>query len=175
MSRYSLIHPSIACGASLLLLVAGCAMEPTGVSNGVQNQPPGTTDPVSYSLALGPLGPIAAGTENTECVIERLGNPTPIEVDTIHTVLSDTTHHLSVYAVNDTVEQKTPFQCAPLAGSSPLVFTHDKDGLVTYPAGAGISLDTNQMIRLELHYANASLDPVMVSASITMTATPDGK
>jgi hypothetical protein len=140
--------------------------------------PPDMAGWETYSLNFGPIGPVPAGTENTQCVIERLGNPAPIHVNTMHNILGDASHHMIVYKVNDTVEQKTPFDCQPFTDTldpskgSPLVVTQKKDDLLTLPAGVGFSLDANQMVRLELHYINASPNPVMVSASTTMVAMP---
>lgn len=135
----------------------------------------------TYTVNFGPIGPIAPGTEATECVIKRLGNPMPIHVNTIHNVLGDASHHMIVYKVSDTTEQTTPMKCHPFTDAldptmgSPLVITQKKDDLITLPEGVGFSLDANQMLRVELHYINASPNPVMVQASTTMVAMPDAQ
>ena len=56
---------------------------------------------------------VLAGVEQTQCVVMRLGNAAPLHIGAVHNKLGDTSHHLIVYRVNDTVEKPTPFPCKP--------------------------------------------------------------
>jgi hypothetical protein len=119
-------------------------------------------------------------TEDTQCVVMRLGNATAIHVGGIHNQLGPASVQMILYAVTDTTEQTTPFDCTPLAsvfsqvGMTPLTITQAPDEQLTFPAGVGVALAANQMMRIELHYANLSpTDPATVQAISTLTTMPD--
>jgi hypothetical protein len=145
----------------------------TGASSGT-----GSTLGESYSVEFGPVT-VPSGKENTQCMVLRLNNPALLHVGQIHNELSQGSHHLIVYRTNDTVEQKTPFDCQPFSDTlhpekgSPLMITQKHDEVLTPPKGVAFTLQANQMIRLEMHYINASADPVDVHAKATFTAIPD--
>jgi hypothetical protein len=134
----------------------------------------------TYTIHFPPTQ-IAAGVENTNCVVVRLGNTTPIHVGQIHSQLGPGTVQMILYAVPDTTEQTTPSYCAPLtwvssppAGTKPLTIVQNPDETLSYPGGVGVALAANQMIRIELHYANASpTDPITVQTTSTLTTMPD--
>lgn len=144
----------------------------------------GSTEPVkkaaqpAMTLSF-PSIAVPAGFEKTQCVVMRLGNTVPLHVGAVHNVLGETSHHLIVYRVNDTVEQRTPFPCKPFTDTldpskgSPLMVTQKHDDLLTLPSGVAYSLDVNQMIRLEMHYINASASEKNVSATTTMIPISD--
>jgi hypothetical protein len=137
-----------------------------------------TAPPGSYTLTWGPLQ-VPASTENTQCVVKRLGNMNKLHVGTIHNVLTQNSHHMIVYRVNDTTEQPTPFPCKPFtntlnpANGSPLMITQKKDEILTLPDGVAYTLDANQMIRLEMHYINPGASTVTVEGTSTFTPIPD--
>ena len=128
----------------------------------------------SYSLTFGPIA-VAAGSEHTQCIVQRLGNPMPLHVGSVHNRLGTASHHMVVYRVNDTVEQTTPFDCQPfqdtLSGNgAPVMISQKSDDTLELPEGVAYTLDANQMIRIEMHYINATSAPVMLTSSTTMTA-----
>jgi hypothetical protein len=124
-----------------------------------------------------PLGPVMvpASTENTQCVVLRLGNPTEIKVHQMHNVLGPGSHHLILYKDDmDTAEITTPFDCQPFTGAlnlsgtvAPVMITQKPDDLLTLPDGVGYSFAPNQMVRIEMHYINAT------DATITAMATAE--
>jgi hypothetical protein len=129
-----------------------------------------------WTVTFGPIS-VPAGTENTQCVVKRLGNLNAIHVGTIHNQLGDSSHHMIVYQVNDTVEQPTPFDCQPFtetlnpAKGSPLMISQKKDDTLNLPDGVAFTLQPNQMIRLEMHYINATTNTVTLQSSSTMSET----
>ncbi|HEY2749016.1 MAG TPA: hypothetical protein VGL86_30555 [Polyangia bacterium] len=159
----------------LAIALAGCSH---GTANGNANGGDGGVGgngPQSYTLTFGPID-VPAGTENTQCIVRRLGNPAPLHVGTMHNLLGDASHHMIVYKVADTDEQPTPFACQPfqdtvLGNGSPLVISQKKDDLLQMPDGVAYTLDANQMIRIEMHYLNATPDDVMLTSSTTMIET----
>lgn len=122
-----------------------------------------------------PATVVAPGQEDTKCVVMRLGNAKPLHVGAIHNALGDASHHLIVYRVNDTEEKRAPFSCNPFTDTldptkgSPLMVTQKKDDVLTLPDGVAFSIEANQMVRLEMHYLNASSSDKTVSATTTFT------
>ncbi len=84
-----------------------------------------------------------------------------------------------VYRSDDTEEMLTPFECQPFVDTldptkgSPMVISQKDDDTITLPPGVAYTLDPDQMIRLELHYINASDQATTVTASSTFTTIPD--
>lgn len=153
----------------LALALAGCG--------GAGSPPPagggGSAGPQSYSITFGPIV-VPAGTESTRCIVRRLGNPAPLHVGSVHNTLGIASHHMVVYRVDDSAEQTTPFACQPfqdtvLGKGSPIMISQKSDDLLQMPAGVAYTLDANQMIRIEMHYINATSSDVMLTSSTTMT------
>ena len=126
-----------------------------------------------------PATAVAPGQEDTKCVVMRLGNTKALHVGAIQNALGDASHHLIVYRVIDTEEKRTPFSCKPFTDTldpekgSPLMVTQKKDDLLTLPTGVAFSLEPYQMVRLEMHYLNASSTEKTVSATTTFTPISD--
>jgi len=137
----------------------------------------GTSNP-SFTVTFDPVT-VASGTERTQCVVKRLGNDTAIKVHQIHNQLLDGSHHLIVYRTNDTEEAPEPVDCQPFVDTldpergSPLMVTQKKDEVLTLPDRVGFVLDANVMIRLEMHYLNATQGDIDVSATSTFVTMPD--
>jgi hypothetical protein len=147
-----------------------------------------TSDAAAPALVSGspqslsfPATAVAPGQEDTQCVVMRLDNDAPIRVGSIHNELGDASHHLIVYRVSDTEEKRTPFPCAPFSDTldpdkgSALMVTQKRDDLLTLPSGVAISLDAHQMVRLEMHFINASPTPKTVTAKTTFTPIRDAE
>ncbi|MCU1282723.1 MAG: hypothetical protein JWM53_6269 [bacterium] len=164
---------------TLTVALAGCSgksgnPDPGTGGNGGNG---GSGGPQSYSITFGPIA-VPAGTENTQCIVKRLGNTAPLHVGTVHNLLGDASHHMVVYRVNDTAEQTTPFACKPfqdtvLGNGSPIMISQKSDDLLQMPDGVAYTLDANQMIRIEMHYINATTADVMLTSSTTMTEVTD--
>jgi hypothetical protein len=153
-----------ALAALALSVAAGCSSSP----------------PVSYSLTF-PTLTVMPGVERTQCIVRRLGNPAQLHVGQIHNQLGASSHHMIVYRVADTVEQTTPFDCVPFTETldptkgSPLMITQKKDDLLQLPPTVAYTLEAHQMVRIELHYINATQAPVQLTATMTVTSTADYK
>jgi Copper type II ascorbate-dependent monooxygenase, C-terminal domain len=164
----------------LCSFMLGCGSHGSSGTDGGGGAPDlgGPSGPESYTIQFDPLT-IPAGTERTQCIVRRLGNPAPLHVGSVHNVLGEASHHMVVYRVGDTAEQTSPFDCQPFQDTltpgkgSPIMITQKHDDLLTMPSTVGYTLDANQMIRMELHYINATAAPVTLTASTTMTAAKD--
>jgi Copper type II ascorbate-dependent monooxygenase, C-terminal domain len=156
-----------------LFVALGAACGSSSNSGGQDMGPPG-----SYSVTFGPID-VASKLENTQCVVKRLGNATTMHVGTIHNVLGTASHHMIVYKVADTVEQPTPFDCRPFVDTldpskgSPLMITQKKEEILTLPQGVAYTLGPNQMVRIEMHYINATPSTQSLSATATFTPIAD--
>ncbi len=129
----------------------------------------------SYTVKWGPTE-VPPGTESTQCVVKRLGNPGGTFIHQIENVLGATSHHFIVYKVNDTVEQLKPTPCQPFLDvleDPPLIITQRAEDVLTLPPGVAYQLEPNQMIRLELHYINVSAAPQMAEATSTFIPMPE--
>jgi Copper type II ascorbate-dependent monooxygenase, C-terminal domain len=130
-----------------------------------------------YSLTWGPVD-VPVGVENTQCIWLRLSNDAPIKVHQMHNALSVVSHHLIVYKDDmDTVEQTTPMPCQPFTGAlnttgaiEPIVITQKHDDEISLPDGVAYTLDAHQMIKLEMHYINATDSDQMGQATVDLFA-----
>jgi hypothetical protein len=121
---------------------------------------------------------IQPGEEGTKCIWVRLDNAEQIRVRQIHNVLSSASHHLIVYRNNmDTTEQTTPIDCDPFTGAlnttggiSPFMITQKRDDLLTLPDRVAFTLAPTQMIKLEMHYQNATEAPFDAVATVNFLA-----
>jgi hypothetical protein len=136
--------------------------------------------PTSYAITFGPLQ-VGPGVEDTQCVVVRLGNSAAIHVGQVHNQAGPAAVQMILYTSTDTTEQPTPFRCTPFvgvytqSGMTPLTISQNSDETLTFPAGVGIPLAANQMMRIELHFVNASTtDSVSIQATSTLTTIPDG-
>jgi len=170
---------------TFLLLAAACSSSETGPkatgagpSGGASSGGGGSADPGGLSVSFDPVT-VAPGQERTQCVVKNLGNPSAMHVGRIHNVLGQGSHHVIVYRTNDTAEQTTPVDCQPFTDTlhpdrgSPLMVTQKQDDSLTLPAGVGYSLQPNQMIRLEMHYINATAGDLDVTATSTFFPIAD--
>jgi hypothetical protein len=134
----------------------------------------------SYSVQWGPIT-VQPGVEDVRCVVKRLGNDVPAKINVIHNVLGDVSHHLILYRTPETVEQLEPTPCGSVENlvdpdnGLPLMITQKSDDRLTLPQGVAFEMDANQMIRMELHYINASDQPkeIMVTSTFTPIADAD--
>jgi hypothetical protein len=121
-----------------------------------------------------PTFTVQPGQEATKCVWMRLPNATEVKVHQLHNVLGSSSHHLIVYRDNmDTTEQLTPIDCQPFTGAlnttgsiAPIMITQRADDALFLPEGVAYTFAANQMIKLEMHYLNATDEPVDATATV---------
>jgi hypothetical protein len=131
----------------------------------------------AYTVQFGPIN-VPPNTENTQCIIVNLHNPSPLHVGQIHDLLGTASHHMILYKVAAQAEMTTPFPCQPFqsalnpAMGNPLIISQKMDDTLTLPPGVAFTLDANQTVRLEMHYINANPNPAGVTLVTTSTLTP---
>lgn len=156
------------------VLVVGCGPSVDDASNKpIEGELTSSTYVVDF-----PAITIAPGSENTQCVVKRLGNDELIRVHQIHNVLPQGSHHLIVYRTADTEEKTTPYDCDPFLDAldpskgSTVMVTQKHDETLTLPTGVAFSMPAGQMVRLEMHYINTTAAPIDVSATSTFVTIP---
>jgi hypothetical protein len=159
---------------ALLVISLACAACGSGADVPADGNPGGQV----YHLDWGPVD-VQPFEEDTRCVTLRLDNDIPLKIHEIHNVLGTASHHFIVYRVTDGVENTTPTPCAPFvdtldpAGGAPLMVTQRQDDTLTLPEGVAFSIAPDQLIRLEMHYINASPNVVSATASSELHAMAD--
>jgi hypothetical protein len=156
-----------------LLLAAACGDPGDGSGDGDGD---GDGDRETYELTWGPID-VEPGVEDTRCVVKRLENDTAIKVNEFRNALGATSHHFIVYRVSaDTQEQPEPFACNPffdILDGNPLIVTQKAEDSLLLPEGVGYTLEAGQMVRLEMHYINATDAVQTVEATASFTTIPE--
>ena len=156
----------------------GCGKEVAGM--GGDDSPPADAPVLQgdkYSLTWGPVS-VEPGVENTQCIWMRLGNTAEIKVHQLHNLLNDASHHLIVYKDDmDTTEQLTPVDCQPFTGAlnttgmiAPIAITQKKDDMIFLPNRVAYTFAANQMVKIEMHYINATDETQDVQATVDFFA-----
>jgi len=149
---------------------AGCGSESTPADAPM-------LDGEKFSLTWGPVS-VPAGIESTQCVWMRLGNDAEIKVHQLHNMLNAASHHLIVYKDDmDTTEQLTPTPCQPFTGAlnttgmiAPIAITQKHDDLIFLPNRVAYTFAPHQMVKLEMHYINATDATQNVQATVDFYA-----
>lgn len=167
---------TLALAALAALAACGTDSSPPGGDDGSGS---GSDDPIisQHALTWGPLD-VAAATEDTRCVWLRLDNDAEIKVHKLRNTLGASSHHLIVYKDDmDTTEQRTPVACQPFAGALntsgkvfPMMITQKRDDELVLPPGVAYTLAPHQMIKIEMHYLNASDDKAAATAKVEVFA-----
>ena len=150
-----------------------------GEDDGGDNTGGGTGGDGTWTVAWGPIT-VEPGEEDTRCIKKRLPTDAPVRIGQIVNELGDASHHMIVYRLaGDEEEVLEPEPCQPFVDvldpsqGAPLAVTQKADEIIQLPAGVAFSLEAEQMIRIELHFVNASDEPIELSASSTFVEVPD--
>jgi Copper type II ascorbate-dependent monooxygenase, C-terminal domain len=135
-----------------------------------------------HSLQFGPLI-VRPGEEGTRCVNLRLSNSAAIKVHQMRNTLSGGSHHLILYKDDmETVEKPTPYDCQPFTGAlnlsgmiAPVMITQKHEDALTLPDRVAYTFSASQMIRIEMHYINATDADIAVNADVEFYAVPESK
>jgi hypothetical protein len=96
----------------------------------------------------------------------------------IATTLAPGSHHLIAYRSNATTENLTPTPCnsfqGVLSGEAPIFIADALGQKMTLPTGVSYHFPAGQMVRLEAHYVNASMQTINGMGTVTFTPGPSG-
>ncbi len=167
---------------ALVVATAGCGGSGSSGTSSDAGGPDARTEVPdgSYQISWGPIT-VPAGVEEVRCVTVRLGNSIPVNIHQIHNVLGPVSHHMILYKSPDTVEQTDPYPCDTIqnlideTNGIPLMITQKEDETLVLPKGVAFAMDADQMMRIELHYVNASDTDQTVMVTSTLTPIPDAE
>lgn len=126
----------------------------------------------TYKIEWGPLM-AEPGFEDTRCVTKALPTDRPIRVGQILNDLGNASHHMIVYRVTGDPENEEPIECDPFVDvldptrGAPLAVTQKAEETIALPPGVAFTLQPGQLIRIELHFINATDEPQELRASTT--------
>jgi hypothetical protein len=126
-------------------------------------------------------GPVMAepGVEDTRCVVKRLPTDRPVRIGQIVNDLGKASHHMIVYRLADEEETEEPQACDPFvdvldpAKGAPLAVSQTSKETIALPQGVAFTLEPGQLIRIELHFINASDQPQELRAATTFVEVPE--
>lgn len=168
-----------------LLAALGAALALPACGGEGEGEPDGPSGPTmlngeKYTATWGPLT-VQPGSEDTQCAVLELGNDKPLKIHEMRAVLGNASshqgsHHLIIYR-DDVSAPHGPQPCKPFAGaltpsaaSSPIMITQQHSETLTLPDGVAYSFAPNQKIRLEMHFLNATDQPLAITANATFFA-----
>lgn len=151
----------------------------TGATGGSTASGGSDPDVTTLKAQYGPTT-IQSGEESVQCVVVALNNPEPVRVRRFRTKLADGSHHMIVYTTTE-APTSTPFPCQSFAveGGSAIFIAQQPESELTLPidaSGLPVALDltANQLLKLEVHYINATGAPLDVSGLIELDVLPVG-
>lgn len=117
-----------------------------------------------YVLEWGPKM-VQPGIERVECVDLPLGNDVDVHIEKIINDLGAVSHHFIMYATPAGPTVTEPYECESVENlvnedtGVPLMITQKQYEELELPPGVAFTFEADQMMRLELHYVNASDTP----------------
>jgi hypothetical protein len=164
---------SIVLVASIAALsLAACS---GGSSSSGSGPAPATEGAGDSTVAIGPI-PVAAGGEETVCIVVPFGNTEDVVVNSIDVNLAPGSHHLIVYKTN-VAPTTTPYACQPFLGialgtDTPLMLANKLDVSWTFPKGVAQDVPANSYVKIEAHYINASARAIEGKGQVKFHTTP---
>jgi hypothetical protein len=151
----------------------------TSSSTGVPFEPGGEV--TTFEGSFGPLL-VAPGVEETRCVLVRLGNHAAAFARRFRTELRDGSHHFIVYRSDETVEDHDAKPCAGFSGfttgEAPIFIAQHGDAELVFPTHegtpVGLAIAPEQMLRIEMHYLNATSEPLEVQGTASIDTIASG-
>lgn len=137
---------------------------------------PDASAPIEQRAVTFPDRVLMPGEEVTMCREVRLGNADSMLIRRIHVSIPNGSHHVIVYRSRATEEQPTPARCGGLSGilqgTAPIFIAQQRESGVELPAGVGLEIAADQMIRLEEHFVNTTAGPLTAGARVTFDLAP---
>jgi hypothetical protein len=140
--------------------------------------PGGTVTTIATTMML--LA-VPSGTEDTKCIVRRLGNAEAVYVRRFYTTLEQGSHHMILYTSSETTEQLTPKSCAGFSGlfqgDHAVFIAQQKESELLFPSDdqgtpVALRIEANQMMRIELHHFNTTDGPLDISGEINLDTIP---
>jgi hypothetical protein len=125
----------------------------------------------TFSISTGDVT-LRPGEERVVCVDRRLATDTAVDIVKMSSDLTEGGHHLIFYKSNAVEETTDPVECnsfrGVFAGMVPLYIAQKARTDLAFPPGVAYSLPAGQMMRIELHFLNATDKPLAVRARVDL-------
>jgi hypothetical protein len=145
----------------------------TGGSGGTGGGGSGMT----YDMTIGPIM-LAPGEERIACIDQKLATTAAIDMVKITSDMTLGGHHLVFYKSGATAEQTTPFTCQTFRditnGTVPLYIAQKQHTELNFPTGVAYSMPAAQMVRIELHFLNATAAAMPVTGTVHISDATAG-
>jgi copper type II ascorbate-dependent monooxygenase-like protein len=143
-----------------------------GGSTGGSGGTGGSGSGMTYDVSIGPVT-LAPGEERIVCVDKKLPTTAAIDMVKITSELTQGGHHLVFYKSGATAEVTTPYTCQTFrdiqSGTVPLYIAQKSSTVLNFPKGVAYAMPAGQMVRVELHFLNATTAPLPVSGTVHVT------
>jgi hypothetical protein len=188
-------HRSLGSGFALIaaLFLPACSgtdgapFDPGGnpalTDSGTDSGDAGTADTAppsdGYSVTLGPVT-LAPGQESVVCVEKRVPSDHATDIVKIAADLTEGGHHLIFYKSNATEESTTPTPCNSFRGvlgangTVPLFIAQKSKTELNFPPGVAYTLPAGQMVRIEMHFLNATSRDLPISGTVHLGEAKSG-
>jgi hypothetical protein len=160
-----------------MLVCAACCTGACGGSTSSSSADAGAAGlPNLGTASIGPIE-VAAGGEETVCILKRLNNTEDIMATSFVADLAPGSHHLIVYKSTATDEQLDPFSCVPFLGLTdqsavPLMLVNKRHFESQFPQGVGMVVPKGQMLKIEAHYINTTSAALQGTGNIEVHGMP---
>ncbi len=165
---------SIAALASLCL--SGLAALPACSSSGAPAAD--VPLPTTAQASIGPID-LQPGDEKTVCIRVKIGTGQPLLATKLSADLAPGSHHMIVYRTTATDEDLTPTPCAPFVNTfingtdeAPIALIGKEKAELDFPAGVGVVLAADQVIKIEAHYINAGKTALQGAGTFKVEGIP---
>jgi hypothetical protein len=132
----------------------------------------------SAQVSIGPID-LAPGEETTVCTRVKLGTGQQLFATKFQADLAPGSHHLIVYKTTATDEDLVPKPCAPFVGTFlgggdevPIALIGKEKSELDFPAGVGVVIESDQIVKLEAHYINTSKTTIQGQGTFKVFGTP---
>lgn len=123
------------------------------------------------AVSMGPIV-IPPGVERTECVKLPLDNQQPAMIRSIRTELGTGSHHMIITRASGSPEPN-PRPCNAFGVAGDTLFIAEKpEADLRYPAGAGLRVEAQALIGIEIHYINVSDAEIELTGTVEFELAP---
>jgi hypothetical protein len=109
-----------------------------------------------------------AGEERYQCFLVRPSQPGGLRVRGITPMVGAAVHHIGVFTDDYNLEHRDTFECSAMGIWGFVYGAGIGTGALEFPAGTARTIDEGSGIILQMHYLNATNQPVSSSSTVTL-------
>lgn len=118
---------------------------------------------------------VAPGEEDTVCIRQRLPNDRAVKVVELRGFIEDGSHHMIIDRPGGGSERTQPYSCGDLQGTdqSRMLIAQQHETQFILPEGVAYTLETEELITLEMHYINTTPNPITARGRVEFVLAPE--